>query len=290
MVESCGIILAGGNGTRLLPLTKVVNKHLLPIYDKPMIYYPLSSLMLAGIRDIAIITRPEDIKLYSQLFSNHSELGISITLLPQEKPQGIPDAYVIAEKFINKRSVTLILGDNLLLGQGLGRTLASSVVDKGAKIFAFPVKNPQDYGVVVIDEKSKKIKEIIEKPKKFISNLAVPGVYFTDFDATNIAKTLTFSARGELEIVDLLNIYLENNLLEIEVFQRGIGWMDAGSVDSLFEAAELIQVLQKRQGLRLNAPEEIAWRNKWISDKKLLIHAKKYSGTDYGDYLLTLLA
>lgn len=289
MVESCGIILAGGNGTRLLPLTKVINKHLLPIYDKPMIYYPLSSLMLAGVRDIAIIARPEDIKLYSQLFSNPSEFGISITLLPQEKPHGIPEAYIIAEKFINKRSVILILGDNLLLGQGLGRTLASSIVSNGAKIFAFPVKNPQDYGVVIIDEKTKKAKEIIEKPKNFISNLAVPGIYFTDSHAIELAKTLSLSARGELEIVDLLNKYLEINLLEIEVFQRGIGWMDAGSIDSLFEASELIQVLQKRQGLRINSPEEIAWRNKWITDKQLFLNAKKFSGTDYGDYLLTLL-
>jgi glucose-1-phosphate thymidylyltransferase len=289
MVDSCGVILAGGNGTRLLPLTRVINKHLLPIYDKPMIFYPLSSLMLAGIRDIAIITRPQDINLYSQLFSNPAELGISIKFLTQEKPLGIPEAYIIAQNFIGDRSVTLILGDNLLLGQGLGRTLANSVVSMGAKIFAFPVKNPQDYGVVDFNKQTKKVNKIIEKPTEFISNLAVPGVYFTDNNVIEIAKSLIVSPRGEFEITDLLNRYIELNQLEIEVFQRGVGWMDAGSINSLFEAADLVQVLQKRQGLRFSAPDEIAWRNNCITDFQLINNAKKYSGTDYGDYLLSLL-
>jgi glucose-1-phosphate thymidylyltransferase len=289
MVENCGIILAGGNGTRLLPLTKVVNKHLLPIFDKPMIFYPLSSLMLAGIRDIAIITRPQDAHLYSQLFPNPDDLGISLTFLTQEKPVGIPQAYIIAQNFIGDRSVTLILGDNLLLGQGLGRTLANSVTSVGAKIFAFPVKNPQDYGVVIFDELTKKVNKIIEKPKEFFSNLAVPGIYFTDNNVIEIAKALTISPRGELEITDLLNTYIKLNQLGIEVFQRGVGWMDAGSIDSLFEASDLVQVLQKRQGLRFNSPDEIAWRNSWITDSQLFENARKYHGTDYGEYLFSLL-
>lgn len=289
MVNNCGIILAGGNGTRLQPLTKVVNKHLLPIYDKPMIFYPLSSLMLAGIRDIAIITRPQDADLYSQLFPNPEDLGISIKFLIQEKPSGIPDAYLVAEKFINERSVTLILGDNLFLGQSLGRTLSNSIVDTGAKIFAFPVNNPHDYGVVTFDKKTKKVTQIIEKPNTFISNLAVPGIYFTDNEVCEITKSLKTSPRGELEISDLLNIYISRNKLEVEVFQRGIGWMDAGSISSLFEASDLVQVLQRRQGLRFNSPDEIAWRNNWITDSQLYINAKNYDGTEYGDYLSTLL-
>jgi glucose-1-phosphate thymidylyltransferase len=289
MVDNCGIILAGGNGTRLNPLTTVVNKHLLPIYDKPMIFYPLSSLMLAGIRDIAIITRPQDSHLYSQLFSRPEDLGISIKFLIQEKPSGIPDAYIVAKDFIGTRSVTLILGDNLFLGQNLGRTLSNSLVSSGAKIFAFPVSNPKDYGVVSFDKATKKVNQIIEKPNNFVSNLAVPGIYFTDNEVCEIVKSLKASPRGELEIVDLLNIYISRNKLEVEVFQRGIGWMDAGSISSLFEASDLVQVLQRRQGLRFNSPDEIAWRNNWITDSQLAYNANKYAGTEYGDYLTSLL-
>jgi len=289
MVESFGIILAGGNGTRLFPLTKVVNKHLLPVFDKPMIYYPLSTLMLAGIRDVLIIVRPQDLSLYQSLFPKPELLGINLRFLVQKEPNGIPDAYLIGKKLINNRPVTLILGDNIFLGQGLGRTLTNSIVSKGAKIFGFPVNNPQDYGVLELDQSSNKVIRVVEKPKEFIGNLAVPGLYFTDAAVGEIAYDLKKSLRGELEIADLLNVYAERNQLEAELFQRGIGWMDAGSVNSLFEAAELVQVLQKRQGLQFSSPEEIAWRNKWISDEQLIFNSQNYGATEYGNYLRSLL-
>ena len=290
MVNSCGIILAGGNGTRLRPLTQVVNKHLLPIYDKPMIFYPLSTLMLSGIRDIAIICRPQDKQIYMQLFESLGDLGISIKFLIQDKPLGIPQAYIIAEEFIAGRSVTLILGDNIFLGQGLGRFLANSVKKIGAKIFAFPVSNPEDYGVLSYGKDSNELIKIIEKPKVFHSNLAVSGIYFTDNSVCEIAKTLKESKRGELEIADLLNKYIARSQLEVEILNRGIGWMDAGTIKSLSEASELVRVLQERQGLRFNSPDEIAWRSKWISDYQLSQNADRFSGTEYGSYLLSLLS
>jgi glucose-1-phosphate thymidylyltransferase len=290
LVEACGIILAGGNGLRLRPLTLVLNKHLLPVYDKPMIFYPLSTLMLAGIRDIAIITRPEDIKLYSDLFSNPEDLGISIRFLTQEKPLGVPEAYLIAEKFIGRKSVALILGDNIFVGQGLGRTLSTSIVSEGAKIFSFPVSNPQDYGVIKLNQKTNKAEKIIEKPKTFVSNLAVPGLYFTGSEVVELAKLLDISDRGELEISDLLNLYISNGQIEVNNFQRGIGWIDAGTINSLYEASNLVKVLQARQGFIFNSPDEIAWRNKWISDQQLEANSKKYVGTGYGEYLKNLLS
>lgn len=289
MVESCGIILAGGNGTRLYPLTKVVNKHLLPVFDKPMIFYPLATLMLTGIRDILVIVRAQDFKLYQELFPKPENLGINLRFIVQRNPNGIPEAYLIGKKFINSRPVTLILGDNIFLGQGLGRTLSNSVVSTGAKIFGFPVNNPQEYGIIKINKKNSKIVRIVEKPHKFISNIAVPGLYFTDSNVTEIASELTKSSRGELEISDLLNIYAKNHQLRVELFQRGIGWMDTGSVDSLFEASELVRVLQKRQGLQFSSPDEIAWRNKWISDAQLIRNSHNYGETRYGKYLRNLL-
>jgi len=289
MVEPCGIILAGGNGLRLRPLTLVINKHLLPVYDKPMIFYPLSTLMLAGIRDIAVITRPEDIKLYASMFSKPEDLGVSIRFLTQEKPLGVPEAYLIAEKFIGRRSVTLILGDNVFIGQGLGRTLSNSIVPKGAKIFSFPVSNPQDYGVIKLSSRTHKVEKIIEKPKEFVSNLVVPGLYFTGSEVVEIAKSLDISKRGELEISDLLNKFISNGQLEVENFQRGIGWIDAGTIHSLYEASNLVKILQARQGCVFNSPDEIAWRNKWISDHQLELNSRKYVGTEYGKYLKNLL-
>lgn len=289
MVNSFGIILAGGNGTRLHPLTKVVNKHLLPVFDKPMIFYPLSTLMLTGIRDIAIIVRPQDLSLYRTLFSKPESLGINLRFLVQKSPNGIPEAYLIAKQLIKDKSVTLILGDNIFLGQGLGRTLTKSIVTKGAKVFGFPVNNPQDYGVIKFDSKNNKIVKIIEKPQKFVGNLAVPGLYFTDTSVVEIANDLKKSKRGELEISDLLNVYAKNQNLKIELFQRGIGWMDAGSINSLFEASDLVQVLQKRQGLQFSSPDEIAWRNGWINDKQLLINSDAYKLTEYGKYLRMLI-
>jgi glucose-1-phosphate thymidylyltransferase len=290
MVNTCGIILAGGNGLRLRPITKVVNKHLLPIYDKPMIFYPLSTLMLAGIRDIAIITRPQDLKLYSELLSYSDDLGISLTFLKQDKPLGIPEAYIIGKNFIRDRSVTLILGDNIFIGNGLGRTLSNSIVATGAKVFAFPVQNPTEYGIAEIDIQTKQVLKIVEKPQKFIGNLAIPGLYFTDNKVTEYASTLKVSKRGELEISELLNIYLSLGQLEVEQFHRGVGWLDAGTIPSLLEASNLVEVLQKRQGLKFSVPDEIAWRNGWISGDQLQKNIRNNYGSDYLEYLEKLMS
>ena len=262
--------MAGGNGTRLSPLTISVNKHLLPVYDKPMIYYPLSTLMMSGIRDIAIITRKEDRAAYERLLGSGRQIGISLTYLEQEEPKGIPQAYQISSEFIGNRNVGLILGDNIFLGQGMGNLLKKASQTLHAEIFAFPVKNPEDYGVVVLDGATNKIIKIVEKPKTRQSNLAIPGLYFTNSDVVNRSRNLKASSRGEFEITDVLNSYLSEAKLEIEIFRRGIGWMDAGSVESLYSAGELIRVLQERQGLRFGSPEEIAWRNRWISSEELL--------------------
>lgn len=289
MAEICGIILAGGNGTRLSPLTRSINKHLLPVYDKPMIFYPLSTLMMAGIRDITIITRTLDLDLYRNLLGDGSAYGISLNYLVQNEPNGIPEAYVISKNFIGDRNIALILGDNILLGQGLGKNLEFSTELVGAKIFAFPVNNPQDYGVVTIEPNSGQVLSFVEKPSTSISNLAVPGLYFTDNRAIAIAESLSKSTRGELEISDVLNWYLQRNQLQVNTFRRGIGWMDAGSVQSLYAAGELVEVLQKRQGLRFACPEEIAWGNGWITDDILSKQADKYPNTDYGTYLKSLL-
>ena len=286
--ECCGIIMAGGNGTRLSPLTISVNKHLLPVYDKPMFYYPLSTLMMSGIREIAIITKKEDRIAYERLLGSGQQLGISLTYLEQNEPKGIPQAYEIASEFIGGRNVGLILGDNIFLGQGMGNLLKKASQTPHAEIFAFPVKNPEDYGVVVLDEKTNKIIKIEEKPKTKQSNLAIPGLYFTNSDVINRSKNLKLSSRGEFEITDVLNSYLVEDKLDIEIFRRGIGWMDAGSVESLYSAGELVRVLQERQGLRFGSPEEIAWRNKWISSEELLASALKYRDTSYGIYLNSL--
>jgi glucose-1-phosphate thymidylyltransferase len=289
MTDPCGIILAGGNGKRLSPLTRSINKHLLPVYDKPMIYYPLSTLMMAGIRDIAVITRKEDLVLYSHLLGDGSAYGISLTFIAQNEANGIPEGYVLAKSFIGKRNIALILGDNILLGQGLGKNLEFSTEISGAKIFAFPVNNPQDYGVVTLDPSTGQVISLVEKPINPKSNLAIPGLYFTDNQAVEVAESLSKSARGEFEISDLLNWYLERDQLQVSSFRRGIGWMDAGSVQSLYAASELVSVLQKRQGLRFACPEEIAWGSGWISNAELEKQAFKYVGSDYGSYLMSLL-
>lgn len=289
MPSRCGILLAGGNGTRLFPLTKSINKHLLPVYDKPMIFYPLSTLMMAGIRDVAIVTRSIDVDLYKNLLGDGSAFGISVTYLIQDHANGIPEGYVLAKKFVGDRDIALILGDNILIGQGLGKTLEASADKPGARVFAFPVNNPQDYGVVTLNPDTGRVTKLEEKPRNPQSNLAVPGVYFTDNRAIEIAESLKKSGRGEYEIADVLNWYLERDQLEVSTFRRGIGWMDAGSVQSLYEAGELVEVLQKRQGLRFACPEEIAWGNNWISDEQLKTQSLKYPNTDYGKYLESLL-
>ena len=289
MSNYCGVIMAGGNGTRLFPLTRAVNKHLLPVYDKPMIFYPLSTLMIAGIRRIAIVTRSRDRIIYEELLGNGENLGITLDYLTQDQAKGIPDGYLVAADFIAGDGVAMILGDNILLGQGLGQTLAQATNLNGAQIFAFPVTNPHDYGVVKIDSKTGAVTDIVEKPKDFISNLAIPGLYFTDNRAVEFARELKTSARGELEITDILRRYLDDGSLRVTSFRRGIGWMDAGSIDSLYAASELVQVLQKRQGLSFASPEEIAWRNKWITESDLSKAVTRHLGTSYGKYLEKLL-
>jgi len=287
--QTCGIVMAGGNGTRLYPLTKSVNKHFLPVYDKPMIFYPLSTIMMAGIRRIAVVTREIDKHLYQNLLGDGSRFGVELSFVTQDVARGVPDAYLVCEEFIGNDDVVLILGDNILVGQGLGEALSEARMHSGAHIFAFPVKNPQDYGVITFDSITSKAIAIEEKPKNSKSKLAVPGLYFTDNRSIQIAKELIPSARGETEITELLMEYLSEDSLSVSVFRRGIGWMDAGSIDALYAAGELISVLQRRQGLQFANLEEIAWRNGWISDPELHSAADFYPGTNHQSYLKALL-
>jgi len=287
MISTKGILLAGGRGTRLAPITSVLNKHLIPIYDKPMIYYPLSTLMLCGIREIALITNPEDTSVFQKLLGDGSQLGIEITYFEQENPNGLPEAFTITEDYLNGSKSVLILGDNLLIGQGLGTTLESHIDKPGASILAFPVNNPSEYGVVEFDANGK-VMSLEEKPKIPKSNFAVPGIYFMDENASNYAQLLKPSKRGELEITDLLRIYLELMQLNVTTIRRGTGWMDAGTTETLYAASELVRVLQNRQGYRFNVPEEIAYNRGWINKEQLSNLANNYKNTSYGSYLLSL--
>jgi glucose-1-phosphate thymidylyltransferase len=284
-----GILLAGGRGSRLAPITNVLNKHLIPIYDKPMIYYPLSTLMLCGIRDIALITNTDDISQFRKLLGDGSDLGINITYFEQAKPNGLPEAFLITENYIAGSKSVLILGDNLLIGQGLGSTLTSYLNKPGASVLAFPVQNPSEYGVVEFDENGKAI-SLEEKPTSPRSNFAVPGLYFFDENVVEYAKQLIPSERGETEIVDLLNLYLANNKLHVSSVLRGTGWMDAGTTESLYSASELVRVLQTRQGYRFNVPEEVAFNQGWIDGKQLLKISEKHKGTSYGEYLAKIVS
>lgn len=288
-MKTCGIVMAGGNGTRLYPLTKSVNKHLLPVYDKPMIFYPISTLMMAGIRRIAVVTRGVDRELYMALLGDGSRFGVEFHFVRQEIARGVPDAYLVCEEFISTDNVALILGDNIFVGQGLGETLSEAKMHSGAHIFAFPVTNPEDYGVITFDSATHKVTKIEEKPLNSKSKLAIPGLYFTDNRSVQIAKELSPSARGEIEITELLMEYFSEDELSVSVFRRGIGWMDAGSIDALYAAGELISVLQRRQGLQFANLEEIAWRNGWISDSELISAADFYPGTKHQTYLKGLL-
>jgi glucose-1-phosphate thymidylyltransferase len=287
MTKTKGIILAGGRGTRLAPMTLVINKHLIPIYDKPMIYYPLSTLMLCGIREIALITNPEDVTLFKKLLGDGSQLGISLTFFVQENPNGLPEALTITRDYLQGSKSVLILGDNLLIGQGLGTTLESHLNKEGASILAFPVNNPSEYGVVEFDSVGKVV-SIEEKPIKPKSHYAIPGIYFFDESAPDFASRLTPSSRGELEITDLLKEYLKIEKLDVTTVRRGTGWMDAGTTESLYAASELVRVLQNRQGYRFNVPEEIAYNRGWISKEKLTELAHKFQGTSYGQYLFEI--
>mgnify|MGYP001488515925 FL=1 len=280
-----GIILAGGYGTRLGSLTKAVNKQLLPLYDKPLIYYPLSVLMLAGIRNILIITNKDEKSNFIKLLGDGSQIGIKITFLEQSRPKGLPDAFIVGEKFIERENVVLILGDNFFYGQGFTSRLKNALKkNKGATIFTYIVNNPSDYGILETDKRNK-IKKIIEKPSKPKSNLAITGLYFFDHKVINFAKSLKPSKRNELEIVDLLNIYLKKKLLRAEFMGRGSAWLDTGNATNLFNASQYIAAIEERQGLKIACIEEIAYQNKWISKKQILKRINFYGKCDYSDYL-----
>ena len=283
-----GIILAGGNGTRLYPITFSSSKQLLPVYDKPMIYYPISTLMMMGINDILIITTAHDLIKFKDLLGDGSSWGISISFKIQEQPNGIAEAFLIGEDFIGNENVTLILGDNLFFGHNLPLLLRNASKNlKGATVFAYPVKNPEDYGVINFDKNFNTI-SIEEKPANPKSNYAITGLYIYNKSVIDIAKNIKPSKRGELEITDVNKAYLENKELNVEIFSRGVAWLDTGSHDSLLEACNFIQVIEKRQGLKICCPEEISWRNGWISSEQLKLLAKPILTSGYGQYLLDL--
>ena len=284
-----GIILAGGSGTRLHPITLGISKQLLPIYDKPMIYYPLSTLMLAGIKEILIISTEQDIPFYERLLGDGSNFGVAISYCIQPSPDGIAQAFILGEKFIGNSNVCLVLGDNIFYGENLPKRLESAVSSNhGATIFGYHVKNPEEFGVVDFDT-NKKVTSIIEKPKKPNSNFAVTGLYFYDNEVIDKKKKLKPSLRGELEITAVNNIYLERGNLSVELLGSGFAWLDTGSHESLIEAGQFVQTIQNRQGLKLACIEEIAYQNGWISTQKLIKNGKKLSKTDYGKYILSLV-
>ena len=283
-----GIVLAGGSGSRLSPLTKVINKQLLPLYDKPLIFYPLSILMLAGIRDILIITNPNEDINFKKILGNGSNFGIKIQYLTQNKPNGLPEAFIIGEKFINKKSIALILGDNFFYGQGFTKRLKKKTKAKsGSTIFTYQVNNPEDYGIVEI--KKDRIYSIKEKPKNSKSNLAITGLYFFDHNVVNISKKLKPSKRGELEIVDLIKEYLKIRKLKVEYMGRGSAWLDTGNAENLFETSQFISNIEKRQGLKIACLEEIALNNKWISKSIIKKQIIFYGNCEYSRYLKKLI-
>jgi len=283
-----GIILAGGLGTRLYPATLSVSKQLLPVYDKPMIYYPICTLMLAGLRDILIITTPHEQSMFKQLLGDGSQWGIRLSYIDQPNPDGIAHAFIVAEDFIGNDSVCLILGDNILYGDGLPEKLQKASQEiSGATIFGYYVKDPERYGVIQFDEKDKPV-AIIEKPTSFISHYAVIGLYFYDNDVIRITKQLTPSARGELEITDVNSFYLSHNRCRVEQLGRGTAWLDTGTHKSLLDASNFISVLEQRQGLKIGSPEEVAYRMGYIKKEQLKNLASKQIKSGYGEYLLEL--
>ena len=281
-----GIILAGGSGTRLYPLTKAISKQIVPIYDKPMIYYPLSTLMLAGIQEILIISTPRDVPVFQELLGNGNQFGLSVSYAVQEKPNGIAEAFIIGEEFIGSDSVALILGDNIFYARGFSDILRRAKAhESGATIFGYRVNNPQEFGIVEFD-KAGNVLSIEEKPQHPKSNYAVPGLYFYDNDVVEIAKNVKPSARGEKEITAVNNAYLQRGDLRVELFGRGMAWLDTGTHDGLLEAADFVSIVQRRQGLYVSCIEEIAYRKGYITKEQLIALAQPMLKTAYGEYML----
>lgn len=284
-----GIILAGGKGTRLYPMTQAISKQLLPIYDKPMIYYPLSVLMMAGIKEVLIISTPEDTPIYEKLLGSGSNLGIRIEYKVQDTPRGLADAFILGEQFIGNESVCLILGDNIFYGQDFVRQLKdASKLKEGAIVFGYPVKDTRSFGVVEFDD-NRKVVSIEEKPQEPKSNYAVPGLYFYDNKVVEIAKSVKPSERGEIEITSVNNAYLEKGNLNVILLGRGMAWLDTGTPDGMLKAAEYVEAVQSRQGFYIACLEEIAWRNKFISDAQFQEVGENLKMTDYGQYILSLI-
>jgi len=283
-----GIVLAGGTGSRLWPITLGVSKQLLPVYDKPLVHYPISTLMLAGIREILLITTPEDQQSFQRLLGDGKKYGISISFAAQESPDGLAQAFIISENFIGPDSCALVLGDNIFYGDGLGTQLKFLTNLEGAHIFAYKVKNPERYGVVEFDQSGKVI-SLEEKPKKPKSNYAVPGLYFYDNSVVEIAKSVKPSSRGELEITSVNQAYLLKGNLKTTVLERGTAWLDTGTFESLNAASAFIQIIEERQGQKVSCLEEVAWRNGWITDTELLARADEYKSSPFSGYLKGLL-
>lgn len=283
-----GIILSGGSGTRLYPLTMITSKQLLPVYDKPMIYYPLSTLMLAGIRDILIISTPHDLPNFKKLLGDGNQFGINLQYAEQPSPDGLAQAFTIGEEFIGNDNVAMILGDNIFYGNGFKPILREAVENARngkATVFGYYVHDPERFGIVEFDEDGKVI-TVEEKPKSPKSNYCITGLYFYDNRVVDFAKQVKPSARGELEITDLNRLYLEDEALNVKLLGRGFAWLDTGTMDSLLEAAEYVQIIEKRQGIKISAPEEIAYNNKWIDKETLLLSAAKYGKSPYGEHLM----
>jgi glucose-1-phosphate thymidylyltransferase len=284
-----GIILAGGKGTRMSPLTKAVNKQLLPIYDKPLIFYPLSILMLAGIRDILIIVNKGQLDQYKKLIPNGDNFGVKITYLEQDKPRGLPDAFVIGQKFIGKENVAMILGDNFFYGQNLTTKLKNNTkIKKGARVVLHKVQHPEAFGVAKVDKKNN-ILSIKEKPKKFLSDLAITGLYFFDNKVVELAKKLKPSKRGEVEIVDLLKCYKSKKQLSADIIGRGGAWLDTGSIEDFYKTSAFVSAIENRQGFKIACLEEIALNNKWISRRQILNAISFYGNCEYSNYLKNLI-